>query len=212
MSDDQLKKTIAVYNTIADQYAKSVESYYSAIDRDKFLLLISKGGKILDAGCAAGRDSRYFDSLGYDVVGVDLSQKLLDIAKKKAPYIDFQQQDIRSLPFPPNSFDGIYATAVLLHLDRDEVLPILKQFHTLLKPGGVVCVQVKEGIGEADVKEPISEGKARHFTYFKKDEMESLLTQAGFTMNRTTRYNERDINPKWRDIFWINCLAQKQRL
>jgi len=163
----------------------------------------------LDAGCAAGRDSRYFDSKGYTVVGVDLSNKLLEIAKKQSPHIEFHIQDIRSLQFFKETFHGIYATAILLHLNRDEVLPVLRQFYTLLKPRGIVCIQVKEGAGEADVQEKLSEAKSRHFTYFRKREIEDLLKQAGFTIHNSRQYNENEINPNWRDLVWISCLAKK---
>lgn len=52
------ESTIGAYNAIADSYAANIEEYYVPEHREEFLSLIPKGGKILDAGCAAGRDSR----------------------------------------------------------------------------------------------------------------------------------------------------------
>ncbi len=210
MSEAQTTDTIAVYNDIADSYADNVEHLYAPSERETFVSMIPKGGRILDAGCAGGRDSRYFDSQGYRVTGVDLSEKLLAVAKKKAPHIDFQQQDIRSLQFSDGSFDGIYASAVLLHLKRDELLPVLQKFNALLKPDGVMNIQVKEGRGDAVVSEKMSEGKARFFTYFQKEEMEQYLADAGFHIAKSHVYNEKDINPAWRNVSWISCFAKKK--
>lgn len=202
--------TRAVYNSIADQYAESVEDLFAPAVREDFVSRIPKGGKVLDVGCAAGRDSRYFDSIGFEVVGVDFSDKLLDIAKEKAPGIQFVQQDVRDLQFPDASFDGIYASAVLLHLKREEVKPVLEKFYAMLKPNGILGIQVKEGEGEGVVKETLSDGKARYFMYFGKEEVENMVKQAGFSLHKTFRYNEKDINPTWRDLFWISCLAYKR--
>ena len=181
MTNDHVAKTVAVYDQIAHTYAANIEEYYSSIDRDAFLALVPNGGKILDAGCAAGRDSRYFDSKGYTVVGVDLSNKLLEIAKKQSSHIEFHIQDIRSLQFSKETFHGIYATAILLHLNRDEVLPVLRQFYTLLKPRGIVCIQVKEGAGEADVQEKLSEAKFRHCQY--------QVEMSAFSPSRNVRFS-----------------------
>lgn len=209
MEQDHVAKTIAVYNTIADEYAKNIEHYLSEKERDDFLSLVPPGGSILDLGCAAGRDSRYFSSKGFKVIGVDLSEKLLAIAKKKSPEIDFRKEDIRALDFPENSFDATYASAVLLHLKRRELVPVLKNLHAFLKSDGLLYVQVKEGTGDADVAEKLSSGHARHFTYYSLEDLKTAMLDAGFFVEKIYSFNELDLSPDGRDLVWISCFARK---
>lgn len=81
MSDDHVTKTIGVYNAMADEYAKKLNDYAPRPEQEKFVSLLPKNATILDAGCGPGRDCEYFVKKGLKVVGVDLSDKLLDIAK-----------------------------------------------------------------------------------------------------------------------------------
>lgn len=83
--DDYVLKTIHVYDVIARDYAKKRTDYAPEPEREKFIERIFPKGKILDAGCGPGRDSAFFEERGLQVVGIDLSEKLLEIAKQKAP-------------------------------------------------------------------------------------------------------------------------------
>jgi SAM-dependent methyltransferase len=204
-----LDETIAVYNAIAPAYAANIEEYYDERVRTTFVSLIPKEGIVLDVGCAAGRDSRYFDSLGFRVIGIDLSEKLLEIAKQKSPHIDYRLLDVRRLDYPADYFDGIYASAILLHLNRDELKSVSKLFFQMVKPGGVVCLLVKEGAGEGYIKETLSDGKARYFTFFHSDEIRSVLEQHGFIIKTLQTFNEQEAHPDHRDINWIMCICQK---
>lgn len=64
-----------------------------------------KGEKLLDIGCGTGFFSIYFKELGIDVTGIDISSKMLEIAKSKDSKVDFINADAHNLPFPDESFD-----------------------------------------------------------------------------------------------------------
>lgn len=76
------QKTILIYNKIAKDYAKRQEVLFPEKDAEKFFQLIKNGSKILDIGCASGRDVKQFTDLGFNVIGIDLSENLLKLAKK----------------------------------------------------------------------------------------------------------------------------------
>src|SRR3989344_2594331 len=192
MPDDPLKSSAIVYNSIALTYARQIEEYAPVPERDEFISVLPSQGKILDVGCAAGRDSGYFSSKGFSVVGVDLSGKLLEIARKKFPHIDFFKQDFRSHDFPKESFNGIWACASLLHLKRTEIPAVLRQFFALLKPKGILYIQVKEGKGEKDVVDILSSGQSRHFTFFEIGELKQFLEEAGFRVEKIYVFNEKE--------------------
>jgi len=50
-----------------------------------FCSLLKKGDKVLDVGCGSGLKSKYLYSKGFDVTGIDLSDKLIDIARRESP-------------------------------------------------------------------------------------------------------------------------------
>lgn len=209
MRDDHVAKTIDVYNAMAHEYAKKLNDYAPRPEQEKFVALLPKNATILDAGCGPGRDCEYFVKQGLKVVGVDLSDKLLDIAKQRVFQASFVKQDLRSLDFTPSSFDGIWACASLLHLHRAEVPQVLENFFHLLKPGGILFVMVKEGSGEADVKESLSSNMVRHFTYFTLTELKKLLENSRFTVEEIYTWNEELRRPGRRDLIWISSFSRK---
>lgn len=209
MVDDYVKKTIAVYDAIAYEYAKKLDDYAPRPEQEKFVTMLPKHATVLDAGCGPGRDCEYFVKNGLKVVGVDLSDKLLDIAKQRVPQVSFHKQDLRSLSFQPYSFDGIWACASLLHLHRAEVPRVLQNFFHLLKPSGVLFVMVKEGTGEADIKESLSSNMVRHFTYFTLEELKKLLEKAHFRVEEIYTWNEEVRRPGRRDLVWISSFSRK---
>lgn len=209
MSNDHITKTVAVYDTIAKEYADEIENYAPLKELTAFASLVPKGGRVLDVGCAAGRDSFYLASKGLKVIGIDLSEKLLKIARLRGSHVDFQKQDMRKLKFAPSFFEGIWASASLLHLKREEVPDVLRQFNTLLKPTGVLFISVKQGEGEADVVEKLAGSLSRHFTYFEPSELKELLKKAGFTVTRIFTWKKRPRHPDHRDLEWISCFAKK---
>ena len=207
--DDYLKKVIAVYDRIAYEYAKGNIAYTPEIEREKFIDLVKKGGSILDAGCAAGRDTQYFYNKGLKATGIDLSEKLLDIARRNSPYVRYKKIDVRKLPFQDNSFDGIYACAVLIHLKREDILPVIQSFHQILKENGILFLMMKRGKGEVDIKEELSSYESRRFTLVEPDELEQWLHDAGFSIIKLYTWNSQDRWPEGRDVEWISCFAKK---
>lgn len=209
MRDDHIKKTIAVYDTMADAYAKKLNDYAPLPEREKFVTLLSSHAHILDVGCGPGRDAEFYVAKGFSVTGVDFSKKLLEIARRRVPHATFYKQDFRSLRFPKQSFDGVWACASLLHLKRHEVPMVLNKFFQLLKSGGVLFIMVKEGKGEADVAEELSSYLSRHFTYFQREELKRLLENTGFEIIEQYTYNEKDRRPDHRDLWWISSFSRK---
>jgi len=210
MVDDHVKKTIAVYDAIAEEYAGKLDDYAPRPEQDKFISLLPKSASILDAGCGPGRDCEYFVQQGLKVVGVDLSKKLLEIARKRVPQAEFLKQDLRKLEFSVSSFDAIWACASLLHLRREEVPAVLQSFNKLLKNNGVLFVLVKEGKGDAEITEKLSSNTARHFTYFTLDELKKLLEDANFIVEDIYPWNEEVRRPGRRDLVWISSFSRKK--
>ena len=101
-----------------------------------------KGGRILDDGCGPGYHAVSLVQvfLGSEVIGIDLSEPLLEIARKHAAEngikegISFKPADVLNLPFEDNSFDAVINT-FMLHL-VDDPLKMCNEIERVLKPDG----------------------------------------------------------------------------
>lgn len=114
----KLMDIIAKYNKSAHEYARSRVGAEDKAELEKLKNFLKPGSKVLDVGCAAGRDPRILKDMGFEVVGTDLAEKLLEIAKKDNPDIEFVHAHMRSLPFNDASFQGVWASAVLHHVSK----------------------------------------------------------------------------------------------
>jgi ubiquinone/menaquinone biosynthesis C-methylase UbiE len=143
MTNQTTKQTSSVYNKIAELYSKQFSKPLEHIKY--FLNKIPKNGKILDAGCGAGNNSGYMTLRGFEVIGIDLSKKMLQLAEQKFPKINFKQIDIKKIKFPPNSFDGILASYSLIHISKKDIPAVLRKLHRFLKKTGILFLVLQEG-------------------------------------------------------------------
>ncbi|WP_172196605.1 class I SAM-dependent methyltransferase [Saccharibacillus qingshengii] len=103
-------------------------------------LRLDPGAKVLDLCCGMGRHSLSLAEKGYDVTGMDLSEVLLDEAKKEpeADRIRWVQGDMRELPFADGEFDAVVNlfTSFGYFEQDDEHIRVLKEIRRVLRPGG----------------------------------------------------------------------------
>lgn len=145
------KETIKRYNEIAKEYDGDWRGGHDKVQLEhlnKFEKIIgSPPKKILDAGCGNGKDSVFFASDGYEVYGIDLSEKMLERAVEKAKSKDVNVklflQDMRCLDFSDRYFDGVWTTATFVHLSPGEKKETIQEFYRILKPGGFLHIWVQ---------------------------------------------------------------------
>ncbi|MCL5795838.1 MAG: class I SAM-dependent methyltransferase [Patescibacteria group bacterium] len=178
---DKSKQASSVYDKIAESYAKEFSKPSEYIE--EFLALLPKNAKILDVGCGAGVDAGFMESEGFEIIGIDLSKEMLNIARQKFPQIDFRQQDIREIDFPLNSFDGILASCSLIHIPKKDVPSLLKKFHQILKKDGAIYIALQGGKSEEIfVNEPFKPYEKLFLNIISFDEIRNLLVETGFSI------------------------------
>ena len=92
------------------------------------------GDKLLEIGCGTGLfTGKVYDATKADIVAVDISEDLLEIARKTYPNVQFKIDDAMNLSFQPNSFDGVFGSSILHHLDMKRAM---EEIYRVLKPGG----------------------------------------------------------------------------
>ena len=102
-----------------------------------------KNLKVLDSGCADGRNAEYLINQGFKVTGIDFSQTVIERTKMRLRKGKFLVADIRKLDlFEDNSFDFLI-DAGALHVNYPEDTPsIIKEYHRILKPLGKMFIRV----------------------------------------------------------------------
>jgi len=131
------------YSKHAEAYSllDIVDTYYLVYrDIPKIISKFVKGKKALDYGCGAGRSTRFLKNLGFDTVGVDISEKMINEAKKKdsSGRYSFIESDNLKI-FEDNTFDFILSAMTFdSFFSKEDMIKISKEMKRVLKRRGVV--------------------------------------------------------------------------
>lgn len=111
---------------------------------------LSNQQKILDVGCGSGRDSVFFANQGFEVIAIDGSKSLIELAQQTDTRIDWQclRFDEIAKQSWQNQFTGIWACASLLHMPFDDLTKLLNDLLSCLRPTGILYASFKYGNSE----------------------------------------------------------------
>lgn len=127
--------TDARYDGFAAWYDTNLsgESPLAAMPRETALRLLgTPGGRLLDVGCGGGSHTAAFGAEGWDVVGLDVSDAQLELARGRG--CEVVRGRAESLPFEDASFDAVVSTWT--HTDVDDWPAAVGEIRRVLKPGG----------------------------------------------------------------------------
>jgi SAM-dependent methyltransferase len=135
--------SIGYYNTYSQAfYDRTIHADLSDI-YDRFLPYVPQAGRILDAGCGVGRDSKFFVSQGYQVLPFDGSVEMVRMTSQllgqTALHLVFE-----NIGFS-NEFQAVWANASLLHVPYENLKGILQHFNRALLPSGIFYASFKYG-------------------------------------------------------------------
>ena len=170
---------------------------------------------IVDIGCGPGRDALVLAQMGFTIVGTDLSEAMLDEARKRtfeqpgAERITFRRMDMRHLELADASCAGLWVSASFLHIPKRENLAVLQEFARVLPSGGPITLLVKEqDAGETERYEVQQKtGTTRFFARHTGAELWALLEQAGFQVREITAARDSRFTDEAR---WLGALAIKR--
>lgn len=141
---DWVKKAKTQWDQTAEFWSERSKQMWDKGSRKDIIPFLDKhlnqGAKILDVGCGDGYGSYKLHSLGYQVMGIDLSEEMIVKAKERLQAIPFQQADVVDLPIESNSFDGVLCINVLEWVEVPSLA--LKEIRRILKSNGLLCVGI----------------------------------------------------------------------
>ena len=139
MSSDDA--TIKFYRENAEIYAARPIRQLTWLRR--FLAELPKGGAILELGCGAGRHSEEMIAQGFDARPTDGSPEMAAEAARRLG------RTVETLRFDQlgdvDRYDGVWASACLLHVPKANLQPVLARIWRALKTGGYFYASFKEG-------------------------------------------------------------------
>jgi SAM-dependent methyltransferase/uncharacterized protein YbaR (Trm112 family) len=145
-----------------------------------------EGRRLLDVGCSWGRWTLAASERGYDAVGIDPSLGAVLAARRVAAALGRPSRyvvgDARHLPFPDRSFDAAYSYSVIQHLSRADAGQAVHEMGRIVKPTGVVRVQMPTRYGVRcmyhQARRRFREATGFEVRYWSWPQLRALFTEA----------------------------------
>src|SRR5262245_19379092 len=177
---------------VADAYDRIAERYLEWRGRQprqdelrRWLELVENnvrpGARVLDIGCGAGIPLTRALSEAFDVTGIDISVRQIELAQANVPAARFIHGDVTALDFAPASFNAAVASYSLFHIPRDEHLRLFRPFARWLRSGGVLLANFGIGNHEVDYDEDWL-GAPQFWSSFDAKGEKAALSSAGFDL------------------------------
>jgi SAM-dependent methyltransferase len=161
--------TLQFYRRNAEAYAGWAKAPSTRLTG--FLAMLPEAGSILELGCGAGNHSAEMLSRGFSVRATDGSPEMAEIAARRLNHpveaMLFHELDEQ------DAYDGVWASACLLHVPRDELAGILARIHRALKPDGLFYASYK--VGEGDGRDSLG----RYYNYPSPEWLETIYVASG---------------------------------
>ncbi|MFF5389502.1 class I SAM-dependent methyltransferase [Streptomyces sp. NPDC013012] len=180
MTDEQQRPPAAVvFDALGAEYEKAFagsEAHRRSLER--LLGRLAPGSRVLDVGSGTGRPTaETLADAGHEVLGVDVSPVMVELASRQVPAASFRCADIRDLPLDDASFDAVCVYFSLLQLDRREQTETVRRLARALRPGGhLVLATVPldvEGVEAVFMGQPV------RVTSFTAADLAAVATSAG---------------------------------
>ena len=171
------------FDRIGERYDEAFPHKEGQLEAGEWLIRrLRQGARVLDVGCGTGLPTaRRLVDAGCDVTGIDISEGMLQLARRDVPEATFRRLDAADLPakgIEAGGFEAVVAFFSLLMLTRDEIPPTLRKIHELLEPDGHFLLSMVE----ADVDEmPLQFlGNRVWVSGYLRDELRQIVADAGF--------------------------------
>jgi SAM-dependent methyltransferase len=174
------QSTINFYTDNAQQVAQRYESVVSDLSKH-FSEAFNTGLKVLDIGCGSGRDLAVLHKLGYDCYGVDPTPQFVELAQEIHPELKDRivQGALPDLSVPfEGEFDGVLCSAVLMHIEVEQLPAAAQTIKACLKVGGRLLFSVPSK--RLDVVLENRDQNGRLFIPNQANRLKSIFEDLGF--------------------------------
>ncbi|MEU5044478.1 class I SAM-dependent methyltransferase [Streptomyces griseorubiginosus] len=173
------QRAAEVFDALGLTYEKAFARSEAHLASLEWLLgRLAPGSRVLDVGSGTGRPTAStLADAGHEVLGVDVSSVMVDLAVRQVPRATFRLADIRELPLEEGAFDAVCVYFSLLQMSRAEQSRVLGRLARALRPGGSLVLATVP----ADVEDLAIEfmGRPVRATSFAAEDVVALVRDAG---------------------------------
>lgn len=174
------------YDQMVESYNDNRHLFNNSSQLEELGELVDKGEKVLDVGCGSGMPAgKYFVGHGCELTGFDLSEKMIELARKNVPAGDFFKADILTIDLPLETYDMVISFYCIFHIEKSRQGEVFRKFHRTLKPGGYTYFTLA---GEKYTKKKEFQGTMRFgdsllpYAHFSEEQYRDMLTDIGFNV------------------------------
>jgi SAM-dependent methyltransferase len=161
--------TLEFYRDNAQSYAAWAKAPSARLI--SFLGLLPPGGSVLELGCGAGNHAAEMLARGFALRATDGSPEMAEIASRRLNHpVEVMRFDELE---ESGTFDGVWASACLLHVPKPELAEVLTRIHRALKEGGLFYASFKTGEGDG------RDSLGRYYNYPSADWLKAAYDAAG---------------------------------
>lgn len=198
------RATVAAYDAHAAAYRDGTQA---ATDRtaaqiDAFVAAVGVPGRVLEVGSGPGRDAVALEAAGLSVRRTDVAPGFVARLRADghaADVLDPLHDDLDDPARPGTPYDGVWASACLLHVARPDLPTVLERLAAATRRGGVLALTLKEGDGEAWSTSGLV-GAPRHFVYWRAEALRPLVEAAGWTDVEVGHGRSERTGEPWLDV------------
>src|SRR6188508_464115 len=149
------RATVGAYDAGAAAFAKDWHDQPAPADLHALVKRFFRPGSVADIGCGSGREVAFLAANGFDAVGYDASDALLEQARLRYPRLTFATAALPELKgLPDAAFDNVLCETVIMHLRRPQILDAVRRLFAVLKPGGILYLSWRVTDGGVDQRDP----------------------------------------------------------
>jgi SAM-dependent methyltransferase len=198
--------TVASYEAHASDYREGTQAMPEAVQDaiDRFAAALGAGARVLEVGSGPGRDARALEEAGVSVRRTDITPAFVRMLRADGYAADVLDPLSDDLADPERNapYDGVWASASLVHARREDLPTVLANLAGVTRSGGALHLALKEGDG-ARFSTHGHVGGPRHFTFWREEPLRAVLEDAGWVVDDVRRV------PGMRGETWLDVQASR---
>ena len=174
------QKVKAGYNKAAKNYSTEFrDQFKSEKHLARLVEVLKPQSQILDVGCGAGKPiDSYLVEKGMNVMGIDISEAQIELAKSYVPKASYEVRDMSELTNGEYQVDAVVSFYAIFHTPKENHSELLKRFKSFLKSGGYLLITM--GANDWEGKEDNFCGSEMYWSHYGAEKNKELIEESGF--------------------------------